>query len=102
MPDYLGSKIQSTTVTPIDRQVPATWLSAASRVAAFRSGIFFSAISRTWARVMVPTLVLLGTPEPLSMPMAYMLSMGVGGVLVMKVKERSAYTVMTTGILKPA
>ena len=36
------------------------------------------------------------------MPMAFMISMGVGGVLVMKVKERSAYTVMTTGILKPA
>ena len=48
------------------RQVPATWLIAASMVAAVRSGIFFSAISRTCAVVMVPTLSLLGTPEPLS------------------------------------
>ena len=44
-------------------------------------------------------LLLVGTPEPDSRPMAFMTSRGVGGVLVMKVKERSAYTVMTTGIL---
>ncbi len=34
------------------------------------------------------------------MPMAFMIRMGGGGVLVMKVKERSAYTVMTTGIFE--
>ena len=50
------------------RQVPATWLIAASMVLAVRSGILRSAISLTCALVMVATLSLLGTPEPFSMP----------------------------------
>ena len=45
------------------RQVPATWLIAASMVLAVRSGIFFSALSLTWAVVMVATWSLLGTPD---------------------------------------
>ena len=57
---------QSTTTMPMLRQVPATWLIAASMVAAVRSGILRYAISRTCALVMVPTLFLLGTPEPFS------------------------------------
>ena len=50
---------------------------------------------------MVATLVLLGTPEPDSMLHSFLISTAAGGVLVMKVKERSAYTVMTTGIIRP-
>ena len=38
---------QSTTTTPIERAVPAIMLMAASSEAAFRSGIFSSAISFT-------------------------------------------------------
>ena len=61
--------------------MPATWLIAASMVAAVRSGILRSAISRTCALVMVATLVLLGTPEPFSMPRVFRMRVGVGGGL---------------------
>src|SRR5438105_10626884 len=57
-----------TTSTPIDRAVPATIFVAASRSLAFRSGIFFSAICRSWAWVILPTFSRFGSPEPLSMP----------------------------------
>lgn len=63
------------------RQVPATWLIAASMVFAVRSGILRSAISLTCALVMVATLSLLGTPEPFSMPRAFRMRVGVGGGL---------------------
>ena len=33
-----------------------------------------------------------------SRPMAFLISSGTGDTFVMKVKERSAYTVMTTGM----
>ena len=79
----------SATVTPMERAVPLTMLIAASMLAALRSGIFFSAISRTWAWVSWPTLVLFGLPLPDSMPSAFLMRTGTGGVLVMKVKERS-------------
>jgi hypothetical protein len=39
----------------------------------------------------------LGTPEPLSSPIAFLISTGAEESLVTKEKERSAYTVMTTG-----
>ena len=65
-------------------------LIAASMEAALRSGIFFSAISWSWALVMVATLFLLGSPEPFSTPAAFRMRVAVGGVLVMKVKLRSA------------
>ena len=70
------------------RQVPLIMLTAASREAAFRSGIFCLAISSAWARVMEPTLFLFGTPEAVSMPAAFLIRTGAGGVLVMKLKER--------------
>ncbi len=75
---------------PMLRQVPATWLIADSRETQFRSGSFVLAISSTCARVMVATLSLFGTPEPLPMFSALRMSVGVGGVLVIKVKLRSA------------
>src|SRR5271155_1938939 len=87
---------------PIERAVPLMLFIAASMVAAFKSGIFCVAISRIWASVTVPTLVLFGTPEPLARLAAFFNSTGAGGVLVMKVKLRSTYTVMTTGIVRPA
>ena len=45
------------------RAVPSTILMAASTEPAFRSAFFRSAISRTWSRVTLPTLVLLGSPD---------------------------------------
>ena len=58
----------ATTSTPIERAVPAMIFAAWSTSWALRSGSFFSAISRTWACVIVPTLSRLGSPEPFSMP----------------------------------
>ena len=46
---------------------------AASKEAAFRSGILVSAIFWTCSLVMVATLFLLGTPEALSMPQAFLM-----------------------------
>src|SRR4051812_25228732 len=93
---------QATTSTPIERAVPAMILAAWSTSFAFRSGSFFSAIWRTWASVIVPTLVRFGSPEPFSMPIAWRIRTAAGGVFVTNVKERSSKTVMTTGIVVPA
>ena len=68
---------------------------------AFRSGIFVSAIWRTWRWVIVPTFSRLGSPEPFSMPIASLISTAAGGVLVMKVNERSSKTVISTGMMRP-
>ena len=57
---------------------------------ALRSPSFFSAIWRTCSLVIVPTFVRLGSPEPFSMPIAWRISTAAGGVLVMKVNERSS------------
>ena len=82
------------------RAVPAIMLIALSMVAAFRSGIFISAISRILSLEMVATLVLLGTPEPDFRLQAFFSRTAAGGVLVMKLKLLSAYTVMTTGMIR--
>ena len=60
-----SSLTQSTTSTPMERAVPAIMLIALSMLAALRSGIFVSAIFLICSLVILPTLVLLGTPEPL-------------------------------------
>ena len=78
------------TSTPIDRAVPSMIFIAWSTSLAFRSGILVSAIVRTWARLIVPTFSLFGSPDPFSMLMACLISTAAGGVLVMKVKERSS------------
>ena len=78
------------TSTPIERAVPAMIFVAASRSLALRSSSFFSAISRSWAWVILPTLARCGSPEPLSMPIAWRIRTAAGGVLVTKVKERSS------------
>ena len=77
-------------VMPIERAVPAMICSAASRSLALRSGILVSAISRTWARVILATLSFCGLAEPLSTPAALRISRAAGGVLVTKVNERSS------------
>ena len=85
----------------MERAVPAIMLIADSSVLALRSRIFISAIFWTEALEMVATFVLLGTPEPDSMLHSFLIRTAAGGVLVTKVKERSAYTVMTTGMIRP-
>ena len=55
---------QSTTVIPILLAVPAIMLIAVSTEAAFKSGIFISAISLSLSFVIVATFVLFGTPDP--------------------------------------
>src|SRR5579875_412056 len=81
---------QSWTVTPIERAVPAMILTAASMSLAFRSSILICAISRTWAWVSTPTLVLCGTALPFSRFAALRIRRAAGGVLVTKVNERSS------------
>src|SRR4051794_211995 len=89
------------TSTPIERAVPAMIFMAASTSFAFRSSSFFSAIERSWSCEILPTFSRCGSPEPLSMPIAWRISTAAGGVLVMKVKERSSKTVISTGIVVP-
>ena len=81
------------------RAVPAIMLIADSIFAAFRSGIFSSAISRILSLDMVATLSLFGVPDAFFRLQAFFRSTGAGGVLVMKLKLQSAYTVMTTGMI---
>src|SRR3984957_15962324 len=86
---------------PMERAVPAMVFSAASTVVAFRSGILVCAMSRTWALVMLPTLVLCGSALPLSTPAAFLISSGAGGVLVTKLKVRSSKIEISTGMMLP-
>src|ERR1700693_4895408 len=75
---------------------------AASTVKQLRSGILILAISSTCCSVILPTRFLLGSADPLARPQARLISTGTGGVLVMKVKERSEKIVITTGMMSPS
>src|SRR5439155_17791574 len=92
---------QRSTSTPIDRAVPAMISAACSTSCAFRSSSFVSAICRTCAFVSRPTLFRFGSAEPLSSRSASLIRTAAGGVFVMKVKERSSYTVISTGMMRP-
>src|SRR5215469_12253404 len=81
---------QPDTVMPIERAVPAMIFSAASTDVVLRSAIFVWAISRTWAEVTVPTLFLCGSLLPFSIPAAFLISSGAGGVFVTKSNVRSS------------
>src|ERR1041384_1791100 len=89
------------TITPIERALPATMRIAASRSAALRSGILVLAISSTCFLVILPTLSVCGLGLPDSMPAAFLISTVVGGVLMMKVKLLSGKAVITTGSGRP-
>src|SRR5437660_12467893 len=91
-----------TTSMPIDRAVPRTLLIAASTEAAFKSGIFCLAISSTCFAVTLPTLSLLGVPDPFAIPAARLSSTEAGGVLVINVNDRSLYPLTTTGTIRPS
>src|SRR5581483_2986552 len=77
------------TSIPMERAVPRMLLIADSTDAAFRSGIFCLAMSSTCFAVTLPTLSLLGAPAPFAIPAARLRRIEAGGVLVMKVNERS-------------
>ncbi len=68
------------------RALPAIVLTAASKLAAFKSSIFVLAISSNWAKVTVPTFFVLGLLLPLLIPVAFFNKIEAGGVLVIKVK----------------
>src|ERR1700751_3065305 len=85
----------------MERAVPAIMRMAPSTSAAFRSGILVSAICRSWSRVTLPTFSFLLEAEPLSRPAAFFSRIAAGGGLGMKVNERSAYTVISTGMIIP-
>ena len=74
---------------PDERAVPTTWEIADSRREQFRSLIFVCAMSVTCAIVTRPTLFRFGWPDPFSSFAALNSSVATGGVLVMKVNERS-------------
>ena len=79
--------------------MPFTRFIADSSVVALKSGIFVSAISVTCAKVTLPTLFLFGTPEPFSIPAAFISKVAAGGVFVINVNDLSENTVITTGIV---
>src|SRR3954447_17058536 len=91
---------QSTTSRPIERAVPATERHADSMLVVLRSGSLSSAISRTCFIETLPILFLFGSPEPLSTFAAFLRRIEAGGVLVMNVKLRSAYAVISTGMIR--
>ena len=62
----------------MERAVPLTERMAASTSKQFRSGILIFAISSTCAWVILPTLALCGSAEPLAIPTARLISTGTG------------------------
>src|SRR5215469_10269662 len=86
---------------PMLRADPAIVLTAASRLAAVRSGIFAFAMSSACEREILPTLSVCGLLDPLSTLAAFLISTVAGGVFITKVKLLSANAVITTGIGSP-
>src|SRR5580658_8518088 len=84
------------------RAVPLTLRTAAATSKQFRSGILILAISSTCFSVILPTLFLFGSADPLARFTARLISTGTGGVLVIKVNDRSLKIVMTTGMIRPS
>ena len=75
---------------------------AASISAAVRSGHFCVATSSNCARLTLPTLLVLGFGEPFLILATFISNTDAGGVFLINLNERSAYTVMITGIGKPS
>src|SRR5438067_8235273 len=86
----------------MERAVPFTCSIAEFKSKLFKSGILILAISSTCFSVILPTLFLCGSADPLARFTARLISTGTGGVLVMKVKERSEKIVITTGMIRPS
>src|SRR5690625_4663368 len=86
---------------PMLRALPAMVRTAASRSAAVRSGSLVLAISSSWARVTLPTLLVCGSRDPFLMFAALRSSTEAGGVLVMQLELLSLNTVISQGMGKP-
>src|SRR5207237_9711494 len=97
----LLARAHQPTLIPIERAVPATCFLAASRSLALRSGILVWAISVSCFSVIVLTTSRPGVSDAFSSPAAARSRTGVGGVLVMKVNERSSKMVISTGTIVP-
>ena len=83
------------------RAVPSRIVAAATMSIAFRSDCVCSAIWRTCSGVMLATLSGCGVPDPFLTPAAFLMSSAAGGVFSTKVKDRSSYTEISTGITFP-
>src|SRR5262245_12509176 len=85
--------------------VPAMERAAASRSFVFMSAIFSFATARTWSQESLPIFFLFGSGEPApgffedGKPSAFFRRTLAGGDFMMNVYERSAYTVITTGMM---
>ena len=75
---------------PIERAVPSMIFIAASMSLALRSGILVCGDLAHLVLGQLADLSLCGTPEPFCRPAAFLISSAAGGVLVMKVNERSS------------
>src|SRR5207244_7865791 len=93
---------QSWISIPMLRAVPMMILDAASSLAALRSFIFIFTMSNTCFRVTLPTFSLFGVLDPEAIPAAFFNNAEAGGDFVMKVKDLSWKTVITTGMTIPA
>src|ERR1035437_7121546 len=82
--------------------VPSIWAMAPSIELALRSDILIVAISRICAFVTLPTVSRPAVAVPFWTPAALRRRSGAGGVLRMKVKERSSKIVIWAGITWPA
>src|ERR1700691_3884292 len=96
-----SNRAHAFTSNPMERADPSIMRIAESMVSQFKSFIFCSAISRTWALVTEPAISRPGVFEPLSSLAAFLRKCETGGWRISKVNERSAYTVMVTGIGAP-
>src|SRR5210317_984178 len=86
-------------VKPILLAVPSIIFIAPSISKAFKSGIFNSAISLILLREILPIRSILGLLDPFLSLAAFIKRTDAGGVLVIKLNERSAYTVIITGMI---
>src|SRR3989344_1629750 len=89
------------TSTPMLLAEPATIFIAASISLAFKSAIFFSAISLSCAFVRLPTFETVFLPEPFSLPRAFRIRFEAGGVFKTKENVLSSYTEISTGTKSP-
>ena len=86
---------------PMLRAVPSIMRAACSSLIAFKSAALTLTISMICDFVTLPPFALFGLPEPFWIPAAFFRRTAAGGLFSTKVKERSAYTVITTGIIIP-
>ncbi len=80
----------STIVTPIERAVPSIILAAASRSVGVQVLDLLLCDGPHLARVIVPTFLVFGSPEPFSTPAASMISTEAGEDLISNSNDRSA------------